>query len=306
MCLLCIGSTTFLASIDKHPNLYHDYTVELVGTAFLNGYLLFWGYVFSIFWPLVIILLIMYANVIEEGFQSKTPDRLNMIWFTWGQQSVKELGTGARLAIFVLLVCIVEIVLVAFWFLLAENEAYGWVFLLTSPPLLFFAANLNVLRGVISPYYAHLYKYDTLVLLALRFSVEISILTSIHALLPESLDKQSLVNFNDGMSLVLGGTMAVIIGRDMTWIIHLLLQSDVSRCTLTLLCICATCVVVMLDIHISVFLVGNIYLDTQALGHKPHEALACSIACVIQLGCVGSLWASTRFKCWKEKRCKIQ
>lgn len=304
--VVLVGSTTFLASIDKHPNLYHDYTVELVGKAFLDGYLLFWGYVFSVIWPLIIIALVMYASVIEEKFQSETPDRANMIWFTWGLTSFRHLGVGSRLCIYVLSVCVVELVLVAFWFIFANNESYGWVFLVSSPPLLFLAANLNVLRGVISPYYAHLYKYDTVMVLALRFTVEISILTAIHALMPESLDQQSLINFNDGMSVVLGGTMAVITGRDLTWMLHLLLRSDVSRCTLTLLCIFGICVMVILDMHVSVFLLGNIYLDTQALGHKPHEALACSIACVIQLGCIGSIWASNRFQSWKETRSKLQ
>lgn len=248
----------------------------------------------------------MYANVVEEEFQAKTPARENILWFTWGRPVLANLSVWARMAIFVLAVCSVEIVLVAFWFLLAKNEAYGWVFLTTTPPLLFFGANLTVLRGVISPYYGHMYKYDTIMLLALRWAVEVSILTSIHALMPESLDNQSLVNFGDGLSFVLGATMAVVSGRDNTWLLHLLLQTDVSRWTLTLLCLAGGTFVVLIDVHISVFLVGNIYLDTQAMGHKPNEALACSIATVVQLGCVGSIWASHKFKCWMDRKCKTQ
>ena len=302
--IVLVGSTTFLASIDKHPTLYHDYTVELVGETFVTQYLLFWAYFFSIAWPLFIMALILYGSVIDEGFQDKTPSPEEISWFTWGKKSFKLLSIGARIAIFILVVCIIEIFLGVFWILLAKKEAYGWIFMVSCPALLFFGANLNVLRSAISPYYAHMYKYDTIVLLMVRWSVEIMILTSIHALMPESMNNQSLMNFDDGLSLALGATMTVVTGRDLTWLWHLLLLSDISRWTLSLMGIFSVCMTAVIIIHASVFLVGNIYLDTASLSHKPQQAISCSISTVVQLFSVGSIYASHKIQCWTDLKCK--
>lgn len=298
------GSTTFLASLNQHPNLYHRYTIEIVGESFVRGYLWFWGYCFAIVWPLAIIALVVYGCVIDEEYQANLTATTDVTWFAFGYAPLARCTTGTRVGLFVLLVAGTEALLWVLWVLLAEHVTYGWVFLVTAPVLLLVVANLSLLRRWISPYYGSLYRHDTLLAVLLRWMVEVAVITSVHALLPTTLHQRSIVHFVDAMAVALGSTLAVTAGRDLTWAIHLLLRVHGSWFWRAAVLVVLLLMAAVVTIHVSVFLMANIYLDTMALRHKPREVLVVAIATTLQLGCAGSIWASHRLKCWGDLKCK--
>ena len=186
-----------------------------------------------------------------------------------------------------------------------NNSMLGIILMVVCIFVLLMVSNWKRLSDAITPYVISWYQYNMSILLTLRWALEVITMSAIHSSIPMSIDEHFSNNFKNAMGMALGTVIAVITGRDITWIIHLSEFHREKNQKTTILIYILKCVIALgvfsgIFLHCSVFLNGPIYIDTNSLRHRHDEALMCSRSYVIQLMAVGSIYSSYKFKGWKE------
>lgn len=291
--VVLVGSTTFIASMDQRPNLYRQEAIDLTSDVFVETYVVFWGHFFSGFWPFLIVLCLVYGGVTSTTWRKHALSP-SSVAFSFGSNRLSHYHFQTRLFIFCVCLLVLEGIVVAIWINFANENNTALVIVGAAPIVLFVAANFEFIQRKLSPMFAMMYRYNTAVLLLVRWAVEVQILAGIHSLLPLTLNQKSLSKYENAVGFFLGVAMSVTTGRDLTWIVHLArhLQANTRIIVLLVLFVILFCVFVM--VHTSVFLLPNVYLSTDSMQHHSNLALSCSVSLALQAFSVGSIWASVR------------
>lgn len=303
--VVLIGSSTFIASMNKHPNLYRQEAIDLTSTAFVQRYVYFWGYFFSVMWPVVVVLCLIYGTVTSTSWHRHVISS-TALPFTFGNKRLARMQMVSRLFLFFVIVLMIEGGMVSLWVWVAEDNAYIFLLVCVTPIVMVLGANYEYIQRMISPYFAKLYRYNTPALLLLRWSVEVQLLVGIHALLPLTLNKKSLARYENAAGFFLGVAMSISSGRDLTWIAHLMAHLEARRWVCISAGVALAIFAVFVLVHTSVFLLANIYLSSDSLSQHPDTVLWCSSAFAVQTFCAGSIWASKRVGEFYTQRVKQQ
>lgn len=302
--VLLVSSLNFMGAIQRHPALYSEEAILLSGDAFVDSYMVFWAYGFSIFVPIIISVLILYGSLSAnrvKGFDSFNANVNGYTWFSWGIKVLDRQSYIVKAIIFFVISCISCTATYVFCLEALGRKSAAYILTPIAFVSLLLIANGSKLIYKFVPYMKGWYCYDTSLLILMRWLIEIMILTGIHATIPASIDHKFANNFKNAIGIAIGASISIITGRDITWILHLFpYHRKISTFRYGIVVLLSLAAIAGMLIHCAVFLCGAVYIDTQSLKYNHSQALACSIAFTIQLASVGSIWSSHKFIAWKD------
>lgn len=294
-----VASTTIISTLQHQPSLYREEIIELTSEPFVENYLYYWGYFVTPIWTIFIIMLVSYSFITTVEFVEKNEAMLHYGWFSFGNAWLSSISLFSRIIVLLFLIAIFDVLSYVFWVMFAGATDIGYVFIGVIPIIIASFSNMHIVQRLISPHLAKFYIYDTVLCIAMRWSVEAMILSNIHALTPLGINGRMLTNFSNGLALVLGSTISIITGRDITLIAHIIPYSKMKTMTVFFVIVGLLTLSVGVLMHSTLFLTGSMFVNTVALGSHSVEALYCTVSFSIQLFAIGSMWASHKIQIWR-------
>lgn len=291
--VILVASTNFLHSFKGHATLYTEEAAALVGDMFITRYLVWWAIACSICMPFIVCIITIYGTI-----GSLNQDTIQIVrtrrWFTWGYDDV--LQSAWRRVIFN--VCILSVGSTVMYYTgiyFFGSRTIGIIGVVMIPALVTIGSNWSKIQS----YVCVLFPYDTIVLLFLRWAMEVLILTAIHAELPSEIDYVYASNYRNAIGLSAGVAILLITGRDFTWMVLLyrykrrVTSFAYSMVVLTAIVSCCT-----LTVHTTIFMVGPIFIDSSSLRYHPTSALYCVVGFGIVLLSFSATWSMWTFHTW--------
>ena len=138
-------------------------------------------------------------------------------------------------------------------------------------------------------------------LLTFRWSVEIIVLTTLHATLPTVLGSTITTVYRTGIGFAIGITLSVVTGRDIAWIFYHSIFQCKSECkrwqrvARYIFWAMLLVLVVAVEMYVCVFLLGPVFMTSVQLEQESTLCLLLSISLGAQSLSIGGIYATSRF-----------
>jgi hypothetical protein len=291
--VILVASTIFMHSFRGRAALYTEEAVALVGDTFVCRYLVWWAVLCSFVLPLLVCMITVYGTIGSMDETSIETTRLRR-WFSWGYDDLLT-SVWSRLLVNMSILSIGSTAMYYIGYFFFGSTTIGTIGVVMLPVLILIGSNWYKIQA----YLCVFFPVDTMLLLFLRWMVEVLILTTIHMELPSEIDRVYASNYRNAIGLSAGVAILMITGRDLTWILllyHYQQPTHTLKFILVLLSLSILCGAMLT--HTTIFMIGPIFMDSSSLQYYPTGALCTVLGFGMVVLSLATVWSAGTFYRW--------